>query len=252
MSMNSNLLVVKSIQKTYQIAKQELLTVLNDISFTTSPGEVIILMGPSGSGKSTLLNLLAGLEKPNSGQIIINDVDLVSVSEDVRTDLRRDIFGIVFQFFELHQGLTCQETLELKLIINKTHQPENIDQIHSLLSLVGLEDKTQTLVDELSRGEKQRVAIARALVNNPKIILADEPTGALDYETALEILQLLRTTAKELNSVLLISTHDFNVPQDGDRILQLEDGRLIKDQPNILRSKYLQESGVEDLVVEYF
>lgn len=252
MSMNSNLLVVKSIQKTYQIAKQESLTVLTDISFTTSPGEVIILMGPSGSGKSTLLNLLAGLEKPSSGQIIINDVDLFSVSEDARTDLRRDIFGIVFQFFELHQGLTCQETLELKLIINKTHQPENIDQIHSLFSLVGLEDKNQTLVDELSRGEKQRVAIARALVNNPKIILADEPTGALDYETAREILQLLRTTAKELNSVLLISTHDFNVPQDGDRILQLEDGRLIKDQPNILRSKYLQESGVEDLVVEYF
>lgn len=252
MNNNSDLLIVKSIQKTYQIAKQESLTVLTDTSFTATPGEVIILMGPSGSGKSTLLNLLAGLEKPSAGQIIVNDIDLGSVSEDTRTEVLRDIFGIVFQFFELHHGLTCLETLELKLIINKVHQPENKDLILSLLSLVGLEDKTHNLVDELSRGEKQRLAIARALVNKPQIILADEPTGALDYETAQEILQLLRKTSKELNSLLLISTHDFNIPQDGDRILQLEDGHIIKDQSDIVRSIYLQECGVEDLVFNYF
>ena len=110
MNNNSDLLMVKSIQKTYQIARQESLTVLTDTSFTASLGEVIILMGPSGSGKSTLLNLLAGLEKPSAGQIIVNDIDLGSVGEDTRTEVRRDIFGIVFQFFELHHGLTCQET----------------------------------------------------------------------------------------------------------------------------------------------
>ncbi len=248
MNDESTILSIVSLKKDYSISQKEILTVLKGISFSANVGEVIVLMGPSGAGKSTLMNIIAGLEKPTEGQVEINNRNIFDLSDDARTELRRDVLGIIFQFFELHQGLSCQETLELKLIIDRADCTR--EKVHQLLSEVGLEERIDRIVDSLSRGEKQRVAIARALVNDPKIILADEPTGALDFETAIEIMALLRQIARKLNSLLIISTHDYNIPQDGDRILLLEDGKIIKDISSISRSKYLQDSGVEDLILE--
>ncbi|MFW9856902.1 MAG: ABC transporter ATP-binding protein, partial [Candidatus Thorarchaeota archaeon] len=187
--MRERFLHVQGLNKNYIINHDETCKVLKDITFAAKQGEILILMGPSGAGKSTLFNLLLGIEEPTGGLVWINNQNINELNDNERTRFRKHNIGIVFQFFELHQGLTCQETLELKLLIAN---PELIQrEIHkktiSLLEEVGLKEKADVLIDELSRGEKQRIAIARALVNDPKLILADEPTGALDMETATEI-----------------------------------------------------------------
>ncbi|MFX1514699.1 MAG: ABC transporter ATP-binding protein [Promethearchaeota archaeon] len=246
----NQILQVKNLKKQYSIGGSIPATILKGISFSASLGETIIIMGPSGAGKSTILNLLAGLEEPTEGNVKINNQNIFRMTEEERTEFRRDNLGIIFQFFELHLGLTCRETLELKFMINKVSRNSNTNQIASLLKEVGLGEKIDMYTDELSRGEKQRVAIARALITSPLIILADEPTGALDIETGCELMRLLRQKAKEINGLLIISTHDYNIPQDGDRVLLLEDGIATKDIPQISRAQFLYERGIQDVMLE--
>lgn len=244
------ILRVKNLKKEYSMGLKSTFKVLQGVSFIATLGEIIILMGPSGSGKSTLINLLTGLEEPTEGSIEVKNQNIFGLHDNMRTELRRDNLGIIFQFFELHNGLTCRETLELKLLINKTDCNNESERIFRLLEEVGLQEKIDIFVDQLSRGEKQRLAIARALVSDPHIIFADEPTGALDFETATEIMALLRIIVKKKNRLLIISTHDYNILQDGDRVLVLEDGKILKDLPSISREDFLQSNGIEEYTLE--
>ncbi|MFX1508417.1 MAG: ABC transporter ATP-binding protein [Promethearchaeota archaeon] len=238
------LLKIEDLSKEYQINQQEKLVVLHDICFSAFAGETLILMGPSGAGKSTLFNIIAGLEQASDGIVEVQSYNFSRLNDNEQTELRKKLFGIIFQFFELHQGLTCYETLELKLLIDKINETEYDSKIDYILDQVHLLDKKDVLVDLLSRGEKQRIAFARALINQPPIILADEPTGALDIDTSVEVMSLLRTMAKTFGSLLIISTHDYNVPQDGDRVLLLDDGRLTRDISSISREDFLRKSGL--------
>ncbi|MFX0016857.1 MAG: ABC transporter ATP-binding protein [Promethearchaeota archaeon] len=250
MNQTSPILQVKNLKKDYSIDSNSSFPALQKVSFEATLGEILILMGPSGSGKSTLLSLLAGLEEPTDGMITFFNQNIFDLSDEGRTKLRRDKFGIIFQFFELHDGITCGETLELKFKIDKIKDVNLTAKVILLLEEVGLGGKIHTSINSLSRGEKQRVAIARALVNNPQVILADEPTGALDFETAKDIITLLRQIAKNNNSVLIISTHDYNIPQTGDRVLLLEDGKIIEDISSISRGIFLQNRGIEEFSLE--
>jgi len=196
--------------------------VLRDLDLGIDEGELVILLGRSGSGKSTLLNLLSGIDVPDTGKIILNSTELTSLKEPFRTIFRRENVGFVFQFFNLIPTLTVLENLNLVLELTNKQGKEWLERAKYLLDEVGLSDRSNSYPDVLSGGEQQRVAIARALVHDPKIILADEPTGNLDYQTADKIVELLDNLVKKTGKTMIMATHSRDLSGLADKIIEFK------------------------------
>ncbi|MDY0814670.1 ABC transporter ATP-binding protein [Kitasatospora purpeofusca] len=203
---------------------------LRGVSFTIGRGELTALKGRSGSGKTTLLNLVGGLDAPTGGSITLDGTDLGSLDEDGRLALRRDRLGFVFQSFGLLPVLTAAENVGIPMRLRKVPAAQREERARTLLALVGLADHANQRPGELSGGQQQRVAIARALANEPDLIIADEPTGQLDSETGRSIMELLRAVVRSEGVTVLVATHDPNLMELADRVVELRDGRVV-DEP---------------------
>ena len=206
------------------------LEVLKGICLTVEPGEFTAIMGPSGSGKSTLLNMIGALDRPTSGKVYINGVDLSKLNDNQAAELRNREIGFIFQFFNLIPRMDALGNVELPMAIAGVSRGERHKRAHRLLELVGLDERADHKPSQLSGGEQQRVAIARALANEPNLILADELTGNLDSTTGDEIMHLLRTLNKDEGKTFILITHDAMVGQNTDRLIQLRDGVVVGDK----------------------
>ena len=200
--------------------------VLNNLELKIPEGQIVILFGKSGSGKSTLLNVISGIDLPDEGSVSIDNTDITKLSENDRTLKRRNKIGFIFQFFNLIPTLTVKENLQLPLELNDIGDHQS--KIENVLTEVGLADRADTYPDKLSGGERQRIAIARSLIHNPDIILADEPTGNLDHETGLQIIDLLDRVVKKKNKTMIMVTHSKDVIGLADRVLSLKSGKVIE------------------------
>ncbi len=192
-------------------------------------GDVVAIMGPSGSGKSTILNLIGALDRPTTGKIFLNGIDISQLPEEKLGEVRRKLIGFVFQFYNLIPVLTAYENIELPMLIAGIGAHERRERALELLEMVGLSNRGHHRPDELSGGEQQRVAIARALAKRPPIVLADEPTGDLDSKTGQQVTEILRDLAKKENSTVIMVTHDHRMASLTDRILEIQDGRIFKE-----------------------
>ncbi|WP_329588622.1 ABC transporter ATP-binding protein [Streptomyces sp. NBC_01362] len=201
---------------------------LRGVSFEVPRGELVALKGRSGSGKTTLLNLLGGLDSPDGGRITVGGTDLAELGEDGLLELRRDRIGFIFQSFGLIPILTAAENVGVPMRLRKTDPREREDRVALLLSLVGLADHAAQRPGELSGGQQQRVAIARALANRPALLIADEPTGQLDAETGLAVMELLRAVVRSEGVTALVATHDPQLLGLADRVLELSDGHIVE------------------------
>ena len=218
------ILRVENVIKTYANG-DKLLYALNDVSFSVNQGEFIAIVGPSGSGKSTLLHIIGGIDKPTDGKVFINGTDVSKLKTDKMTIFRRRNIGLVYQFYNLLPTLNVEDNIVLPLLLDGKKVDK--DKLEELIKLLGLEERRKAMPSELSGGEQQRVSIARALINNPSIILADEPTGNLDSKASKEIVDLFKYYNKTYKQTLLIVTHDEKTALQADRILRLEDGKLV-------------------------
>ena len=227
--MNS-IIELRSISKSYFMGRMEL-KVLKAISLEINKNEYVALMGPSGSGKSTLMNVLGCLDSVTSGQYILNNKDVSKMADDDLAEVRNKEIGFVFQQFNLLPRLTAAENVALPLIYNGTSRKERSQLALEMLDKVGLSDRSHHKPSELSGGQNQRVAIARALVNNPSIILADEPTGNLDSKTSIEIMEIFDKIHRDGNTLILV-THEEEIAEHGQRIIRLKDGVIESDHQN--------------------
>ena len=221
------ILDVKNLSKVYGKG-DTMVKALDNVSFSVEQGEFVAIIGPSGSGKSTLLHILGGVDTPTSGHVIINDTDISILDETALAIFRRRQIGLVYQFYNLIPILTVEENLTLPLLLDG-RKPDK-KQIASLVERLGLSQRLTHLPNQLSGGQQQRVSIGRALVNNPALMLADEPTGNLDSENSREIVSLLRQFNKELNQTVIIITHDEKIALSADRIISIEDGKITRDE----------------------
>lgn len=201
---------------------------LDDVSFSIEAGEFIAIVGPSGSGKSTLLHLLGGVDRPTSGKIFIDNTDIYNLNETNLAIFRRRQIGLIYQFYNLIPVLTVHENITLPLLLDG-HQ-EDREQLKNLTRLLGLEKRLDYLPNQLSGGQQQRVSVGRALINNPAIVLADEPTGNLDSRNSAEIISLLKMFNHTYHQTLVVITHDERIALQADRILSIEDGKIAKDE----------------------
>ena len=226
------LLEVHDVKKTYRMGKV-LVPALRGVSFDVKEGEFLTIFGPSGSGKSTLLHLMGCLDRPDEGEILIDGENVLKLSDDKLAELRLTKIGFVFQFFNLLPRLTALQNVELPLTIAGMPEKEAREKAEKTLKLVGLEARMNHRPFELSGGEQQRVAIARALINDPKIVLADEPTGNLDTKTGWEIVQLMKRLNEEKGQTFIVVTHDPHIAETAHRIVHLKDGVVegIKEAP---------------------
>ncbi|MFE7180524.1 ABC transporter ATP-binding protein [Streptomyces erythrochromogenes] len=204
---------------------------LRGVSFEVRRGELTALKGRSGSGKTTLLNLVGGLDTPTSGRISVDGTDLATLGEPDLLALRRDRIGFVFQSFGLIPVLTAAENVGVPMRLRRIPAREREERARTLLALVGLADHAEQRPGELSGGQQQRVAVARALANDPDLIIADEPTGQLDSETGRSIMELLRAVVRSESVTILVATHDPNLIELADRVVELRDGRLVEASP---------------------
>jgi len=218
---NNNCIELKAIDKNYQKG-QNLIKVLTDFNLTIKQGEFIALMGPSGLGKSTLLHLIGGLDQPSSGQVIIGDKRIDSLSERQLTRWRADNIGFVFQSHHLLPVISAQANVELPLALTPLNRKQQKQHAATALDLVGMASRASHLPNELSGGQEQRVAIARAIVTDPNILLCDEPTGNLDRKTAEEILALLAKLNKDFGKTIVMVTHDLKAADYASRVINLE------------------------------
>ncbi len=221
----SEIIQVKNLSKSYWRDSFEI-PVLNNINLTVNEGEFLALMGPSGSGKTTLLNLIAGIDKPSKGDVIINGTDITKLGESALAKWRSSNVGFVFQFYNLIKVLTAYENVELPLLLTKLSKSERRTHVESALSIVGLADRMRHYPKQLSGGQEQRVAIARAIVTDPLILVADEPTGDLDKNSANEILTLMERLNKEFKKTILIVTHDPHAAERAQIQHHLDKGEL--------------------------
>lgn len=223
----ASIIELENIKKSYYLGKQEL-QVLKGISLEVFKNEYVALMGPSGSGKSTLMNILGCLDSPTSGKYVLNGEDVSKMQDDDLADVRNKEIGFVFQQFNLLPRLTAAENVALPLIYNGTSKKMRTEYSLEMLDRVGLADRSHHKPNELSGGQNQRVAIARALVNNPSIILADEPTGNLDSKTSIEIMHIFDKIQADGNTVILV-THEEDIAEFAHRIIRLKDGTIESD-----------------------
>jgi len=223
------LVEIRDLTKTYEEGGRQR-TVLRQASAVIERGELAVLMGRSGSGKSTLLNLLSGIDLPDAGEVLIDGVALSQLAERERTLFRRDRIGFVFQFFNLIPTLTVEENLLLPLELKGRVSPEQRRAARDLLAEVGLADRAGTWPDRLSGGEQQRIAVARALAHDPLLVLADEPTGNLDLETGLQVLELLDRLTRQAGKTMVMVTHSPEVVGIADRVFRIADGCLVETE----------------------
>jgi putative ABC transport system ATP-binding protein len=224
------LVVIKDLIKSYHRGSQ-IIPVLNNISLSIAEGEFLALMGPSGSGKSTLLNLIAGLDKPDSGSIVIGEVDITILTEAELARWRAASVGFIFQFYNLIPVLTAFENVELPLLLTSLSRRERKEHTEMALEVVSLTDRMDHYPGQLSGGQQQRVAIARAIVPDPTILVADEPTGDLDKASAQEILALMERLVQELGKTIIMVTHDPRAAEKAHVIRELEKGVLNNVHP---------------------
>lgn len=201
---------------------------LDNVSFSINKGEFVAIIGPSGSGKSTLLHLLGGVDRPSSGKIFIDNTDIYNLNETQLAIFRRRQIGLIYQFYNLIPVLTVEENMTLPLLLDG-HQVDQ-KQFKQIVEALGLENRLNHLPNQLSGGQQQRVSIGRALMNNPALMLADEPTGNLDSKNSSEIIDLLKMFNKTYNQTLIMITHDERIALQADRIMTIKDGRIANDE----------------------
>ncbi len=226
----------RRLTKSYQKGDSTI-TPLQELDLDVDAGDFLALMGPSGSGKTTLLNLIAGIDQPTGGTLRIADVDISPLSKSKLADWRSENIGYIFQLYNLVSVLTAYENVELPLLLHRITAKERHSRVAAALDLVGVTDRHDHFPRQLSGGQEQRVAIARAIVTNPKIIVADEPTGDLDAESAAAIMQLLTRLNRELGRTLLMVTHDAKCAAHAKHTLHLEKGRLVEAHQLAARPK---------------
>ncbi len=219
-------MAIRALSKYYTRGGQ-IIPVLVDINLDVHAGDFVALMGPSGSGKTTLLNLIAGIDKPSSGELRVAGVDIATLSDADLADWRAANVGFIFQFYNLMPVLTAFENVELPLMLTSLSRAERRERVDLALSLVGLADRSSHFPNELSGGQQQRVAIARALITDPTLIVADEPTGDLDRTTGGEILALLERLNDDLGKTIIMVTHDPKAAEKARRLVHLEKGVLV-------------------------
>ena len=220
------MLIAQQVTREYRSGDQNL-AVLKDVSFTVEQGDFVAIVGPSGSGKTTLLGLLAGLDTPTRGKVILDGHDLTTMSENERARLRGEKVGFVFQTFQLIPTLTARENIAVPLELQGNAGAS--DRAGDLLEKVGLQERGHHFPMQLSGGEQQRVALARAFANSPRILFADEPTGNLDAITGGRVFDLLTTLNRESGSTIILVTHDANLAGRASRVIRLSDGRVVSD-----------------------
>jgi len=223
------ILKVENLSKTYGKGENQVKAVDN-ISFSVEKGEFVAIIGASGSGKSTLLHLIGGVDRPTSGKVYIDGKDIYTLNDDNLAIFRRRQVGLIYQFYNLIPVLNVSEniTLPTKLDGRKVNEAK----LNDLLKTLGLEKRRNNLPNQLSGGQQQRVSIGRAMMNEPALMLADEPTGNLDSKASEEIISLLRLSNKKYNQTVIIITHDEKIALEADRIITIDDGRIIKDERN--------------------
>jgi len=199
---------------------------LDNVSFSVQKGEFVAIVGASGSGKSTLLHLIGGVDRPTSGKVYIDGKDIYSFNNDALAIFRRRQVGLIYQFYNLIPILNVEENITLPLSLD--NREINQDKLKELLKLLGLEDRKKHLPNELSGGQQQRTSIGRALITNPTIILADEPTGNLDSKASDEIVELLKKSNRDYKQTIIMITHDMEIAKHADRIIKIEDGKIVK------------------------
>lgn len=222
----------ENISRTYKIGEDEDLTVLKNINFTIEKGEFVAIIGPSGSGKSTLMNILGALDRPTGGKYFLDDKDVFSLTDEELAEIRSEKVGFVFQSFNLLSRSTVIRNVMIPLIYDKNCQKTNrLEKVKKALKEAGLEEERwQHLSNQLSGGQMQRVAIARALVNEPGIVLADEPTGNLDSKTGEIVLETFKNLNRQNGHTIILITHDHHVAEHADRIIEIKDGEIISDK----------------------
>ena len=226
------LLKVEHVSKIYG-AKETQVKALDDVSFTVEKGEFVAIVGPSGSGKSTLLHILGGVDRPTSGQVILDGNAMYQMDEDGLAIFRRRQIGLIYQFYNLIPVLNVKENITLPLLLDQ--RKVNEDYFQKLVQQLGLQDRLNYLPNQLSGGQQQRTAIGRALAKNPKLLLCDEPTGALDYHTSKDILELLEQINQDYGTTILIVTHNDAIAKMAHRVLRLRDGQIVSNYLNTSR-----------------
>ena len=201
---------------------------LDDVTFSIQKGEFVAIIGPSGSGKSTLLHMLGGVDRPSSGKVYVDNADIYQLNETQLAIFRRRQIGLIYQFYNLIPVLSVEENITLPLLLDE--QKVDKEQLRKIVKALDLENRLNHLPNQLSGGQQQRVSIGRALINNPAIMLADEPTGNLDSKNSHEIIELLKMFNKTFQQTLLVITHDERIALQADRIIAIEDGRITKNE----------------------
>ena len=221
------LMQIQHLSKVYGQGENQVRAV-DDISFTVEKGEFLAIIGPSGSGKSTLLHILGGVDRPTSGKVFVDGQDVYAQNEDQLAIFRRRQVGLIYQFYNLIPTLTVRKNILMPLLLDKRN-PNN-EYFEKIVHSLGIEDKLEALPSQLSGGQQQRVAIARSLIYRPALLLADEPTGNLDRKNGEEIIDLLKLSNRNLEQTILLITHDEKIALEADRVITIEDGKIVGDQ----------------------
>jgi len=221
------ILEVKNLTKKYGKGDAEVIA-LNDVSFQVERGEFVAIIGASGSGKSTLMHLLGGVDRPETGSVFVDGHNIYDLNESELAIFRRRNIGIVYQFYNLIPTLTADENIQLPCLLD--NRKVDHQRLNEILNTIGLNERKKHLPSELSGGQQQRVSIGRSLINDPALILADEPTGNLDSRSSQEVMDLLKLANKQYNQTLIIITHDEQIALQADRIITIDDGKIINDE----------------------
>ena len=236
--MNNNIIEMKNINKSFFVGKSNQLDILKNININIKKGEFVAIVGASGSGKSTLMNIIGALDRQTSGEYILDDVDISQISDNNLSEIRNKKIGFVFQTSNLIPRTNSLQNVELPMLYYGVDRKTRINKAKELLELVGMEDRLTHLPNELSGGQKQRVAIARALANDPDIILADEPTGALDSETGRLIMNIFHKIHETQGRTIILITHEMQLASETQRIITLKDGEIIGEKNNDSKNRF--------------
>ncbi len=223
------ILKVENLVKTYTNGSSTI-NAVDNVSFSVEKGDFVAIVGASGSGKSTLLHLLGGVDYPTSGKVFIDGIDIYSLSKDALAIFRRRQVGLIYQFYNLIPILNVEENISLPCKLDGKNVSKH--RMNEIINILGLSERVNHLPNELSGGQQQRVSIGRAIVNNPALVLADEPTGNLDSKASEEIIALLKESNKKYNQTIIVITHDMDIAKEASRIITIEDGKIISDVRN--------------------